>query len=80
VLLGEIDGESVLVNLDKGQYYGLNDVGTRLYQLLTNSPSVGAALDQALAEYGVDAATLERDALDLLERLAAEGLVEVTGG
>jgi hypothetical protein len=78
VLMQEIEGESVLVNLDKDQYYGLDNVGTRLYQLLTNSPSVGVALDLALAEYAVDAATLERDVLDLLERLAAAGLAEVT--
>ena len=39
---------------------------------------MGAALDLAQAEYAVDAATLERDVLDLLERLAAEGLAEVT--
>ena len=39
VLLREIEGESVHVNLDKGQYYGLDDVGTRLYQLLNDSPT-----------------------------------------
>ena len=80
VLLREIEGESVLVNLDRGQYYGLDDVGTRLYQLLTESPDVGAAFEAALAEYDVDAETLEQDIADLVERLAAEGLVDVSDG
>ena len=77
VLLREIEGESVLVNLDKGQYFGLDDVGTRLYQLLIDSPHVGAAFEAALAEYDTDAGTLEQDLAELLERLTAEGLVEV---
>lgn len=80
VLLREIEGESVLVNLDRGRYYGLDDVGTRLYQLLTGSPDVGAAFEAALAEFDVDSATLEQDMADLIGELAAEGLVEVSDG
>jgi len=80
VLIREIDGESVLVNLDKGQYYGLDDVGTHLFQLLTTRPNVGAALETALAEYDTDAETLERDVEALMERLVAEGLIEVSDG
>jgi hypothetical protein len=80
VLLREIEGESVLVNLDNGQYYGLDDVGTRLYQLLVDSADVGAAIETALAEYDVDAETLQRDLAELVDRLTVEGLIEVKNG
>lgn len=78
VLLREIEGESVLVNLDNGQYYGLDDVGTRLYQHLIGSPDVGTAIDAAVAEFDTDVETLEKDLADLLERLATEGLIDVS--
>jgi hypothetical protein len=51
VLIQEIDGESVLLNLADGNYYGLDAVGTRMLQLLTEGNSLGAAMDQFLEEY-----------------------------
>jgi len=77
VMLRELDGESVLLNLDNGRYYGLDGVGTRLYELLTTSATVEAALEAALAEYEVVADTLRGDLAALIVRLVDEGLIEI---
>jgi hypothetical protein len=77
VMLRELDGESVLLNLDNGRYYGLDEVGTRLYELLTTSASVEAALAAALAEYEVGEQTLRSDLSALIARLVDEGLLEI---
>src|SRR5207244_13304873 len=76
VLLQELDGESVFLNLNNGQYFGLDEVGTQMWKALTTASSVQAAYEGLLLEYEVDADQLRRELEDLLEKLVAHGLVE----
>lgn len=71
------DGESVLLNLDSEQYYGLNTVGSRMWELLTTSPTVAVAYDALLEEYAVEPEILRRDLETLVADLIAQGLVLV---
>ena len=77
-LFQELEGETVLLNLQNERYYGLDDVGTRMWQLLAENGDVAAALAQLLKEYDVDAARLEADLATLIGRLAEAGLLTVT--
>lgn len=77
VLVQELQGESVLLNLNGGRYFGLDEVGTRMWAVLTTSGSVQAAYDALLSEFDVDGETLRRDLADLLEKLMKHGLVAV---
>jgi hypothetical protein len=71
----ELDGEAVLLNLETGQYFGLNAVGTRIWQLLIEHGRTQAVLDALLTEFDAEPAVLQSDLLGLLEQLAAHGLV-----
>ena len=77
VMLRQLDDESVLLNLDTGQYYGLDDVGTYLYGLIVEASTLEAALETALGEYDVAAETLRGDISALVTRLVEEGLLEI---
>lgn len=77
VLMQEVGGESVLLNLDSERYFGLDEVGTRMWQVFAEGGSIRAACDQLLAEYEVAPEVLEGDALALLGELAAQGLILV---
>ncbi|MEA5471522.1 PqqD family protein [Spirulina sp. 06S082] len=79
VLLQDLAGESVLLNLDSEEYFGLDEVGTRMISILNDAPSIQAAYQLLLAEYEVDGIELEQDLLELIEQLAEHGLVKVTG-
>jgi hypothetical protein len=72
----ELDGESVFLNLNSGRYFGLDEVGTRMWKVLTTAPSVQAACELLQAEYDVEAERLRQDVSELLEKLVAHGLVE----
>lgn len=76
-LINIIEGESVLLNLDNESYYGLDEVGTRMWELLTTSNSIQAAYDALLEEYDVDDATLRRDLLVFISNLIDQGLLEI---
>jgi len=70
----ELDGQSVLLNLATGTYFGLDAVGTHVWHLAAADGSL-RAISRALAdEYDADPATIERDLLALAETLVDKGL------
>lgn len=79
-LINVIEGESVLLNLKSESYFGLDPIGTRMWDLLTNSDSIQSAYETLLDEYDVEADKLRLDMQDLIEKLIANGLMEVAAG
>ena len=79
VLFQEVAGEAVLLDLASETYFGLDDVGTRIWQLLHDQVSLRAVYDTLLKEYDVAPARLEDDLLTHVVQLADAGLV-ILGG
>ena len=77
VLFRELDGESVLLNLDTESYLGLNEVGTRMWSVLTTSPTIQAAYDELQTEYDVAPDVLRQDLENLLGQMLEHGLVQI---
>ncbi|HEY7792059.1 MAG TPA: PqqD family protein [Vicinamibacterales bacterium] len=80
VVARELDGEMVLLDLDSGTYFGLDRVGTRMWQILVDGASADDIVDRLFAEYDVPRETLQHDVLRLLEQLRAKGLVMPADG
>jgi hypothetical protein len=78
VLIRDLDGESVLLNLNSESYLGLDQVGTRMWHVLTTSESIQAAYEILLDEYEVEGDRLRQDLIGLVEQLATYGLVELS--
>lgn len=74
VVWRELDGEAVLLDLESEVYFGLDDVGTRIWSLLEADRPLGEVHRLLLAEYEVAAEELWRDLAELVERLLAAGL------
>jgi hypothetical protein len=75
VLVRELGGESVLLDLQSESYFGLDDVGTRMWGAITRHASLRDAFGELLAHYDVPPETLERDLLALTEELIEHGLL-----
>ena len=80
VLFRELDGEAVLLNLNDESYFGLDDVGTRMWSVLQESLTIADAFERLRAEYDVDAGQLQGDLIELIQTLAAHGLVQIQSG
>jgi len=72
--LGE---ESAILNMENSVYYGMNEVGTRVWNLLQQPKSIREIRDAIVDEYDVTPEQCERDLLELLAQLKAEGLIEL---
>ena len=69
--------EEVILHLKSGVYYGLDDIGGRIWQMIREPRSVNDILDAIQNEYEVQPEQCERDVLPFLEKLAVEGLIEI---
>ena len=78
VLVRRLGDESVLLDLEAESYFGLDDVGTRMWAALTSTPSLEAALHQLLAEYDVEPERLRADLSGFVRKLADAGLIDVS--
>ena len=78
VLISDLQGESVILNVNSQRYYGLDKVGTRFLTLLSSSETIEHAFVALLAEFDVDAVELRTDLTDLLVELSDQGLVEIS--
>ena len=77
VLVRELAGDSVLLNLESESYFGLDEVGTRMWSALTTAPSIDAACERLLAEYNVEPVRLRADLNDFAHKMVQLGLLHV---
>jgi hypothetical protein len=77
LLCSELEGEAVILDLSSGVYFGLNVVGARIWELLQAGRDLRSVRDALVAEFDVTPDRCEADLLDIVGRMAADGLVSV---
>jgi hypothetical protein len=77
VLVRFLDKESVLLNLETERYFGLDETGTRMWQVVTSAPSIDAAYRELQQEFDVESELLRLHFTELLGRLVDNGLLQI---
>ena len=75
-----LDQQAVLLNLSNNHYYALDEVGARLWGLLSEGKRLREIYQTLLDEYEVAPEQLEQDILELLNDLMENGLVGIVQG
>jgi Coenzyme PQQ synthesis protein D (PqqD) len=78
VVSRDLEGEAVVLNLETGIYFGLNEVGTRIWSLIEEHGSLQKVFAIIKDEYDVPSETLENDLLRIVQELHAKGLIHVS--
>jgi len=76
VVFRPVGDESVLLNLNTGEYLGLNASGTRVWSILTTASSVQTAYDALLQEYDVEPPQLRADLAEFIGQLRDKHLID----
>jgi Holliday junction resolvasome RuvABC ATP-dependent DNA helicase subunit len=80
VVYRSFEAETLLLNLETGQYHGLNQIGGRMLELLNeNDGQVGKAVEALADECGMEPDEIEDDLVSFCAELAKRGLIEVDG-
>ena len=80
VVARAVSEATVLLNLDTGRSFMLDDVGARAWSVLMSSASIQNAYESLLTEYQVEPDQLRADLIALIADLEAQGLLEIRRG
>ena len=77
VLVQEIGGEAVLLDLESERYFGLDPVGTRGWQLFADEPTLEQVHRTLCEEFEAEPDRIASDLLLLVGQLSEAGLIKV---
>ncbi len=77
VIFRELQGEAVILNLASSTYFGLDEVGTRIWRLCETHGSLRAVWEAMQQEFDASSETLRTDLLAFVDELLANGLLAV---
>lgn len=72
-----VEGSTILLDVETGRSFSFDEVGTRVWQALTECGTARAAVDLLQAEYAAAPDVIEHDLVALLEQLASNNLVRL---
>ena len=75
VIFTDMDGDVVAINIDKGEYYGIGGIGSRIWVLLENNITIQGIVDAICSEYEVDEETCTSDTIKFINELMENGMV-----
>ena len=76
-LIQPVGGEAILLDLASEQYFGLDAVGTRIWELLASSSSLEQVHAKLCDEFTESPTRIEADLLALLQKMTDAGLVTI---
>lgn len=74
----DLDGEKVMMNLDKGQYFMMNEVGSRIWEIIEAPIQVKVIIEKLREEYEVDEQTCTDNVLEFLKSLNEADLINIS--
>ena len=77
VLDTEIDDQTVMMDIEQGSYFGLNETGTRIWGLLAEPILIGDLCDRLTEEFEVPREQCEQQVVGFLGHLLERGLLQV---
>ncbi len=77
IISGDVDGETVMMSIEGGNYHSLNETGSRIWDLLENSSTVGRIIDALKDEYETEPEVITREAYRFLEQLLERGIIQI---
>lgn len=80
VLYQTLKDEVVLLNMSDQRYYGLNDTGSRMWELLLELRNVSAVEDRLFAEFDTDRGSIRDDLEQLVSKMLEKDLLKAPGG
>ena len=75
-LVSRLGADSVLMNTDSGDYLGLNEVGTRIWDLLSVPQSIDELVAALLNEYNVTDEQCRAEVNSFVSRMQEKGMLQ----
>lgn len=77
VVAADMDGETVMLSIASGKYYGIDAVGSRIWELLAEPKTMSELVQLLGEEFAVEPEQCRNDVAEFLNYLCGEGLVKL---
>lgn len=77
VVFNEMDGEIIMMSIANGEFYGINALGSRIWQMLETPKAVSEICDGLMSDFDVTREQCEQDVLLFLTRMVEKGVMTV---
>jgi len=77
MISSNIDGEAVMMSVENGKYYGLNELGTAIWELTENDISFEEIINKLMEDYEVEHKDCLRDVSEFLNDIHTKGLINI---
>ena len=74
----DLGDEKIILNMKTGEYYGMNAVGSHVWDMIQESRTVDEVIAALVEKYGIDQERCEHDIMALLKEMSEVGLIEVS--
>ena len=78
LVVSEIDGETVMMSVERGNYYGMDLIGSRIWEIVKEPQSLNDIVKHLTKEYNVSKDQCEKDVIEYLIKLSEENIIEIT--
>ena len=77
LISSDLDGETVMMSVENGKYYGLNNIGSRIWALIERPCLVTDLRNSLISEFDVESEKCEQDLISFLDDLLQKGVIEI---
>ena len=77
IISSDIEGETVMMSIENGEYYGLDSIGSHIWELIKTPIKVSDLIDVLHEKYDVDLDTCQSDVLKFLNELNGDKILVV---
>ena len=77
IVFNEMDGETIMMSIENGEYYGINSIGSRIWKLLETPQVASEICDTLLPDYDVTREQCAKDVLLFLNKMAEKGVIKI---
>ena len=77
IIFSDMDDETVMMSMEKGEYYGVNPVGRRIWELLETPMTADGICKAIHEEYNVSPGQCHKDVLAFLTRMSEKDIIKV---
>ena len=77
LIFSEMDGETVMMSVERGEYYGIDPIGSRIWGMLETPKTMSELCDTLLPDYDVTREQMEKDVLAFLKQMLEKGIIKI---
>ena len=73
----DLDGDTIIMNIDNGVYFSLDDISTKIWDLISEPNSISQVCEKLIKTYDVSMEQCEKQVIAFFNDLSKEGLLSI---